>query len=196
MNSNTAAFEAAATSTATDGPRTTMQPVPAPTKKLPAISADIVEGSLILTFATGQCLSANPANLSESIRGEAILHGLKQKLVDAAAITRDTSTGRSATAQDKYEAVLEVFTRITSENGTWNKVRGEGGGVSGLGLLVRALMQMSGKSREVIEAQLEPKTKEQKAALRDNPKVAAIMAELRAAGSKIDSDELLDGLLN
>lgn len=166
--------------------------VPTPTKT--GITADIYGTILTLTFSDGNELIVDAANLSEDIRGAAIMHGLKQKLVDAAAIPRNTDTGRSATLADKYDAIKEVADRITSIGGTWNKVRGDGES-AGNGLLVRALMQMSGKSRSEMETKLEPMSKEQKAALRNNPKVAAIIAELKAAQSDIDSDELLNELL-
>ena len=133
---------------------------------------------------------------SDTIRAQATLHGLKQKLVDAAAIARDTATGRSATSADKEAAVMEVYNRITAENGTWNKIR-EAGATAAGGLLVAALMQMTGKTKPEIIKYLETKTAEQKAALRKNQKVAAIILELQqaAANPNIDSDALLGELM-
>lgn len=159
-----------------------------------AITADIVEGKLHLSFSHGEALVLDPSTLSEVIQCDAILHGLKQKLVDAAAIARNTDTGRSATIQDKYDAVKEVFDRITSKDGTWNKVRGGEGTGNGTGILVRALMQLKSKTRAEIEAFLEPLNKDQKSALRQNPKVAAVIVSLQAQNSKIDTDSLLEGL--
>jgi ribosomal protein L18 len=57
---------------------------------------------------------------------------------------------------------------------------------------------MSGKSPAVMAAALEAKTKAEKAALRTNPKVAAVIAELQAerlAQQGIDGAALLDELL-
>ena len=50
------------------------------------------------------------------------------------------------------------------------------------------------KPKPEIEAFLSTKTNDQRKALRDIPKVAAKMAELRAAASDIDVDEMLDEL--
>ena len=164
------------------------------TKRIPVISADVQGTKLILDFSNGEQLIVNAAGLSDQIRSDAIMHGLKQKLVDAAAIARNPDTGKSATIADKFNAVKDIFDRITSENGTWNKVRGDGSGNGSSGLLVRALMQLNSNTRVEIETWLEPKTKEQKAALRINPKVAAIITAIQSANSAIDSDELLDDL--
>jgi hypothetical protein len=166
------------------------------TGKKSDISSDIFGSVLTLTFSNGESLELDVATLSPQIQVDAALHGVKQKLVDAAAIARDTSTGRSATIADKYAAVREVFDRITGPNPTWNKVRtaGESGGNS---LLLRALMQRSGKSRTEIEAFLEPRTKEEKAAMSAREDIAAIIATLRKAtiDPAIDTDDLLSGLI-
>jgi hypothetical protein len=166
------------------------------TGKKSDISSDIFGSVLTLTFSNGESLELDVATLSPQIQVDAALHGVKQKLVDAAAIARDTATGRSATIADKYAAVREVFDRITGPTPTWNKVRtaGESGGNS---LLLRALMQRSGKSRAEIEAFLEPHTKEEKAAMSAREDIAAIIATLRKAtiDPAIDTDDLLSGLI-
>lgn len=153
---------------------------------------------LTLKFANGKELAIEAGMLTESIREAAMLHGLKQKLVDAAAISRNTETGRPATIEDKYNAVKIVFDRITSAEGTWNAVREGGTGAVG-GLLLRALCRMyeGKKTKDELVEYLSTKTAEQKTALRKNPKIAAIIEELREASSKesdVDSDELLNEL--
>lgn len=169
-----------------------------------AISATIVKnesghiGGLALQFANGKELAITSAMLSPEIMEHAIWHGIKQKLVDAAAISRNTETGRPATIEDKYQAVKTVFDRITSADGTWNAVREGGAGAAG-GLLLRALCKMyeGKKTKEQLVEYLETKTPEQKTALRKNPKVAAIIEELREASAKesgVDSEELLSEL--
>ena len=166
------------------------------TTKRPTISAEVVDGLLVIEFSNGEQLEVAPAMLSDEIRNAAMLHGLKQKLVDAAAIARNTDTGLSASIDDKIAAVREVYARITSPNGTWNKVREAGAGSGGgNGLLLRALMQYTGKDKATVEAYLDEKTAEEKKALRTNGKIAAIIAELQRAKAGVDSDELLGELL-
>lgn len=169
-----------------------------------AISATLVKndegrtGGLALQFANGKTLAITASQLSHEIMEYAIWHGIKQKLVDAAAISRNTETGRPATIEDKYDAVKTVFDRITAPDGTWNAIREGGAGAVG-GLLLRALCKMyeGKKTKDQLVEYLATKTAEQKTALRKNPKIAAIIEELREASAKesdVDSDELLNEL--
>lgn len=159
------------------------------------ITADIFGSTLTLTFADGKSLEVDAMTLNTEIRQMATLHGLKQKLIDAAAIARNTDTGASATLADKYNAVYDVYSRIIRADGTWNKVRGEGGSTAGSrNLLIRALMEHTGKTREKIESFIDSKTKEEVAALRKNEKIATIIARIQSATSDIDTDGLLDEL--
>lgn len=171
------------------------------TKRNTAISAAIgsygtPEGTqydaLTLSFSNGEALTIRTHELSEEVTRMALMHGLKQKLVDAAAISRNPDTGRSATIDDKFNAVKTVYGRLLA--GQWNATR-EGGGGNG-GLLFRALVQMYAgrKTAEDIKMFLEGKTDAEKTALRKNPKVAAIIETLRATPANVDTDELLGEL--
>jgi len=164
-----------------------------------ALSVEIEDGTLAINFAHGHALTLRLEDLSPAIRHAAMMHGLKQKLVDAAAIARNPDTGRSATLDDKYAAVKEVYDRITSPTGTWNKVRenGEGSKVKG-GMLVRAMMKLTGKPHQAIVDYINGLTKEEVAALRKNPRVMDAIAALQAEEVKtggINSDALLDGIM-
>ena len=161
-------------------------------KRNTAISATIDGNTLTLTFANGETLLMRGDALNSDVQQYAMMHGLKQKLVDAAAISRNPETGRAASLEDKYQAVKAVYDRLLA--GQWNATR-EGGGNAG-GLLAQALMRMYAgrKTAEDIKAFLADKTDAEKAALRKNPRVAAIIEEIRAEQGKvanIDTDELL-----
>jgi hypothetical protein len=167
------------------------------TAKPPAVSAESFGRVLTLTFADGRVIELDANKTPDAIREAAMMHGFKQKLLDAAAIARNTLTGASASLSDKFDAVQEVFDRLTrAEGATWNKGRAEGGGSVG-GILKRALMQLTGKTAAEIETYLADKSKAEQAALRKNPKVAAIILELQTAGADdaIDTDELLGELM-
>jgi hypothetical protein len=156
------------------------------TKRIPAINAEINGNNLLLTFANGNILTMDAGTLSNEIAAAAIMHGLKQKLVDAAAIARNPETGRSATIEDKYEAVKTVYDRLLS--GLWNAPRGEGGAPSG-GYLLQALCRLyPAKSVENLRAFLEGKTDKEKAALRKNPRVAEIIEAIKAENAKPDEN--------
>ena len=134
---------------------------------------------LVFTFADGQDLRIDAGKLTNDIRHEAIMHGLKQKIGDAAAIGRNPETVRSATLADKHAAMRTVIERLQA--GSWNAERGEGGAPSG-GLLFAALVRMYAgkKSEESIREFLATKSDKEKAALRKNPRVAEIIDEIKA----------------
>lgn len=168
----------------------------AATTRKPVVQADIFGSELTLNFSNGKELVISIDMLSPDIRQHAIMHGLKQKLVDAAAIARNGDNGASATADDKYNAVKVVYDRITSERGTWNAVR-EGEAKAAGGIFVRAVMELTGKTKPQIDNALASYTKEQVAALKKNQKVLDIMhrMEREAALAKGDnSDDLLQAL--
>lgn len=169
------------------------------TKRNAAIKAttdtsNMLNVGLKLEFSNGRTLNLYADMLTPAIATYAMIHGLKQKLVDAAAISCNKETGRSATIDDKYAAVREVYERLLS--GEWNATR-EGGGNVG-GLLYKALCRlMTAKTPEEIKTWLDGKTDKEKAALRANPKVAAIIAEIQAEKpdvEAIDTDALLGEL--
>lgn len=156
-------------------------------------------GQLILDFRHGERLVLEVDKLAPEIQRAALLHGLKQKLVDAAAISRDTTTGRAATIVTKFNAVKEIFDRITGAGGetpSWNKPRTGGAGGQG-GLLARAIARYKNVEVAAAKAYLDRLTDAQKQALRVDPRIATIINDLRAESAKpagIDTDALLGGL--
>jgi len=164
----------------------------ATTTRTPAVTTDIFGTTLTLNFANGKELQIDTTTLHAEIVQQAILHGLKQKLVDAAAIARDTTTGKTATIEDKFQAVKTVFDRLTSATPSWNAVR-EGEAKQQGGLFVRALMELTNKSREEVQASIESYTKEQVAALKKNPRVLTIIQRLER--EKVQDASLGEDLL-
>lgn len=144
-------------------------------------------GSLTIAVANGKSIIVRVEDLSPEIQLYATLHGLKQKIIDAAAL------GAGATLTDKYVAMSEVVDRLMA--GEWNK-RGEGGTGTPTGLLFKALCRLYGdsKSPETIRTFLGSKDKSEQAALRKNPRIAAIIDQIKAETIKtewIDTEDLL-----
>lgn len=165
------------------------------TKRKSIITATQAGLTLSLMFIDGRELTIDANSLTPEIRNAALMHGLKQKLVDAAAISRSPETGRAASIDDKYDAVKVVYDRLIS--GQWNATR-EGGNGGG-GLLLQALVRMytGRKTPEQIKEFLDGKTDAEKTALRKNPRVAELIDTIRAETSKaaaIDTDSLLGEL--
>jgi hypothetical protein len=120
--------------------------------------------------------------LAPHIIAAAIIHGLKQKIVDAGAISRNTDTGRSATVADKFAAMHEVYLRITDPAApSWNKVeRNSTGGTSG-GLLFRALTRLyPTKTPDAIRAYLDTMDTKLQATIRATTSVAKMIEVIKA----------------
>lgn len=134
-----------------------------------------------------------------SILDRACIHGLVQKVSDAAALSRDTKTGKSATPQDKLAAMVKVVEHLTSGTEEWNLKR-EGGGGPGLEtqLLVKALMEVyPAKTEEQIKGWVGKRSGAERMALMAQENIKGIMDRLRVEtvmSASVDAGELLKGL--
>ena len=159
----------------------------------PAISADIYGTVLTFTFSDGQEIVIDAATLTPEIQRDAMMHGLKQKIADAAALSRNPETGRSAGLLDKRAAMREVIDRLQA--GMWNKTRDGGSGGGSGGLLFRALCEYKPHTPpEQLRAWLAAKDKAEQAKLRKIPAIAAIIERMIAAAGPVDEDALFAGL--
>lgn len=154
------------------------------------IQTEVIDGVGLNIVTDSGTLQVSIAELSETIRAQLMLHGLKQKICDAAAIPRNPETGRSATPAEKFAAMQAVAQRLLA--GEWSAQRGDGSGGS-QSLLFRALSRLyTSKTPDELRAFIAGLDKKQQAALRKNPRVAAVIVELQAENaSDIDADELL-----
>lgn len=146
-----------------------------------------------IVLSDGTDIAIRFDGLSDDIRHALMVHGLKQKIVDAAAIPRNTETGRAAPDADKITAMRNVAERLQS--GEWNAKTGEGGGTRSL--LARALdILYPAKAGAGIDAFVATLDKKAQAALRMSPKVAPIISGLRpVAKTTTTADDLLNSLL-
>ena len=163
------------------------------TKRTPAITAAIDGYVLTFTGDNGRVLTLDAETLAREVWDAAVMHGLKQKIGDAAAISRNPETGRSATTDDKFDAMAEVLNRLMA--GAWNKPRESGDGAGAGGLLFKALCRVKAdKTPAEVKAYLDGRTKEEQAALRKVPVIAAAIDAIRAEAAKaagIDGEALL-----
>ena len=119
-------------------------------------------------------------------------HGAEQKLGDEIAGVDDI--------EDAVMAIDELIDRLY--NGEWGVARDKSG-LAGASILMRALVESTGKTAEEIKKFLSDKTAAQKAALRTNPKIKPIVdrleAEKAAKSAKkadaVDTDALLNELV-
>lgn len=121
-------------------------------------------------------------------------HGASQKIGDETAGEDDVD--------DMVLAVDEIIGRLNGDpaNGVapeWTAKR-EGGGFAGVSILMRALMEHSGKDEATVKAFLKPKSHAEKMALRSHAPIKVIVERLeaekaaKAAGAaKVNAGELL-----
>lgn len=156
------------------------------------------EKLIFLVKGTGEAI-LDLTLLSESNRWRAVLHGLTQKVCDAAALSRDTTTGKSASPADKLAAMVKVVEHLNSGTEEWNLKREGGGGPSvETTLLVKALVELyPAKPEADIAKWLKARKPEERAALMGQANIKGIVDRLRAeAGKAVDTEELLSGLMD
>lgn len=131
--------------------------------------------------------------VNDAVYQRAALHGMIQRLSDAAAIPRNPETGQPASPEEKRAAIAALADHYASGTVEWNRKRTGGEGAVSGGLLRRALEEMyPGKD---IPAFLNGKTKAEQAALRASAKVAPIIARMQSEAVKgIDVEAMLEGL--
>lgn len=114
-------------------------------------------------------------------------HGAEQKLGDETAGETDVD--------DMVLAVEDLIERLNKLE--WS-VKREGGGMSGTSVLLKALMEKSGKPIDAVKTFLKTKTPAEKMALRNSaqlkPIVDRLEAEKLSKAAKVDTDALLSSL--
>ena len=160
-----------------------------------------VNGSVLTVVVQGQAaIIIDAAELADNVRGYAMVHGIKQRVIDAAAISRNADNGASATPAEKYAAMRKVADALVS--GKWGVEREAAG--SDLCRAMReafpdaahpasaeafaAWITASAKARSVSDGAI-------RNALAGSAKIKPIMDRLAAErGKGVDADALLDDL--
>ena len=127
--------------------------------------------------------------LDEIVLEKALFHGLKQKLIDAAALPK------GSTNEERYEEIARVADNLRA--GLWSSVRAAGSGGT---LLARALVRMydGRKTLAEVKAGLEKFDRKQQLALLNSAKVKPFADTIRAedvereGATAIGGDELLE----
>ena len=148
------------------------------------------KGVLTWNFANGETLEFDAlfgkgenelVAVLTQVQRAALLHGFKQKISDAGAMSCDQTTGESPTPEDRIAKMRRVAERLAS--GEWELER-KGGTGGGDTLLARALAEAFKKPLDVIRPWLKAKTAPERAALKADKKVAKIIARMEAESAK------------
>lgn len=125
--------------------------------------------------------------LPETMISKFAAHGAEQKLGDEIAGLQDV--------EDCVIAMDELIDRLY--NGEWT-VKRESSGMAGTSVLVRALVEHTGKSVEQIKQFLAGKSQAEKIALRNNAKIQPIVqrieAEKASKATNVDTEAMLGEL--
>ncbi len=134
-------------------------------------------------------------NLAPQITERAMLHGLIQRVSDAAAISRDTKTGKSATPADKLAAMSEIVEHYNAGSSEWRIARAAGDGI-GRSYLLMALVELYPKrDRNELSTWLKARTAEERRGLELDPTVKPVIDRMRAQSvGQVDTGSLLAGL--
>lgn len=123
----------------------------------------------------------------EKLRAKCACHGGEQKLGDETAGLDDVD--------DMVEAVDELIDHLNA--GEWTQRR-EGSGMAGTSVLLKALIEKTGKSIETVRAFLKDKTQAEKMALRTSanlkPIVDRLEAEKASKVAKVDTEAMFKQL--
>ncbi len=166
-------------------------------KKARVVQCTLDAGKVVFTVAGQVALVVNPSAMSEKNREYAMLHGIKQRVMDAAALERDTATGLSATPEQKYEAMKAIVDHLNSGAEEWN-IRGQGRGPrvdAEFNMLLTAIAEVRGMETEALREWLKKKTPSERLALSMHASIKPTLDAIRelSAGA-IDEERLFEGL--
>jgi hypothetical protein len=158
---------------------------------------DLAKRTITFTVpGVAEPLVLNLDSVSESCRTYAGYHGFGQRIGDAAAMERAARGGKSASAQEKWDAMAALVSHYNSGAEGWSPKAADRIGSDEL-LLARALSVVKpDKDPAVIRSYVSGLTKAQRTALMtQNAEVKAAVELLQAETVKdIDTESLLAGL--
>ena len=102
-------------------------------------------------------------------------YGAREKITNAASLPRDPKTGRSATPAEKRDAVMKVLDAMRA--GEW-EVRARVGG-SDDAVLIAALVEVTGNTRDAIRAMVDSWDGATKTAMQADANVAPIFDRMK-----------------
>lgn len=164
-------------------------------RKNAIVSVETTEQSIAFVVDGVGTIDIDLASLASEITSRAIIHGIVQKVSDAAAL------GKDATPSDKFAAMRAVADRLIA--GNWNKPAGETGApVQGLiWQAYREVMQsLAAKAKKTVSdddlrVKYDAKSRADQLALRTNPEIAKVIERIKSErqtnSTVVDTDALL-----
>ena len=133
---------------------------------------------------------------SEQVRLYAMMLGFKNRIVDTAAKSFDTTTNKPASPQEKYDAMQAIIAHLESGTEQW-ATRQAPRSSNEDALLVVALMEVLGKSDSAkVAAAVKSWDAAKRAAVRNREDVKAVIDRMIAeSAADVDTDEMLAELM-
>lgn len=164
------------------------------TKRINALYVVLADSDAgtVTVRADGQDTVIRVADLPDAIRMQAMVHGIKQKIGDAGAVT--AGDNGKVDPNEKLRRVMDMAERIG--RGVWNER--SVGGTSDDHVLIRALLiAYPAKTRDTIAAYVDGlKPAEKRALLAPQSPIAAQVQSVRSElATGVDADSILGKLL-
>jgi hypothetical protein len=164
---------------------------------------ELDDGNIEITFHVKDAgdVVLNTKHLHDDIMQRAAVHGLIQRISDAAAKSRDEVTGKPASTQEKRDSMADLVAYYHTGTKEWKRAgTGEGGGKS---ITIEAIARIKSISYEMAtdyaeryaKAKFEGNTKKCLAFLRTGKQVMEAIAAIRAerqTAPVVDADAALD----
>lgn len=160
------------------------------------ITSKLVDGAIVFTIATVGDLQLRLDALSQEVRERAMIHGLTQRVSDAAAIGFLKDEKRFATPQEKYDAMAELVAHYSSGTAEWSRTRSAPGIGADSALLVKCLSQLyTDRSTEQLKAWVAKRSRSERTALLLSEKIKPLADEIRSqSASGASADDLIADL--
>lgn len=162
------------------------------------VTTSLVEGKLVIAVLGSGSVTFDPSKADKALRQRAEMHGWTQRLVDAAAMSRDDVTGQPATPADKFEAIKGLADHYMSGTPDWSRKSAGGFGKS---ITLAAIALVQGITYEAAEANVAAMAKKRGEEAKETLKFLATggrvmkaIAEIRAKAVKpasVDADKAL-----
>jgi hypothetical protein len=164
------------------------------------------DGAIVFTVLGAGTIVFDPASAHDANRTRAMRQGFVQRIVNAAAIPRDTTNGKPAAPADKFAAMKALADHLASGSEAWGPARA-GGKAKAPELdpiMIAAIAEATGKDPAAVCAHIKSLAENRKvkesailAVLGATAKVQPILERLRAEAAEsagLDGDDLLEGL--
>ena len=164
------------------------------------VTVETIGAHMAFTVAGCGTVTLDLNSLSQPNQQRALIHGMKQRISDAAAIPCDPDTGLPATPAEKFEAISALVEHYNSGTDEWARVRAAGDGSLRTGQTLTAFANVyyegdMGKAEVTMLAFETKRGIDRKAALKiwaGSDKIIAEVARMKAEqATTVDADDLL-----